>query len=76
MMTRALPRADADTRPQPVRRHPVARMCAAGLRAGLSVFAYASATIVGVGLIPALITFADRGTFLRWSNDLLDLLTH
>ncbi len=74
MMTRALP--TPQTHRLPARHGTIMRMCVAGLRAGLSVFAYASATIVGVGLIPALITFADRGTFLRWSNDLLDLLTH
>ena len=53
-----------------------ATFCLGCLSTLARMVAYMSATVVGLGLIPALIMLADRGTILRWSNDLLDLMGH
>ena len=73
-MDQSLRSTDGGRTAGPAPRGWVATFCKGCLSTLGRLVAYTSATIIGLGLIPVLITLADRGTFLRWSNDVLDLL--
>ena len=69
---------EAVVRPVPGRaeqRSPLSSEVSALKRHVLHAAAYAFAALIGLGLIPAAFTLADRVAVLRWSKEILDLIS-